>query len=154
MHSEAFAEKHRWTIQHCHHTSGNFRSIIDREFRRGLKHDSQLCEAVSRRRTWRKEGNRCFIFIYHLLRVLLFLLIGSCPVSYPVCLFFCNVDAQLSHQRFSGLGLHFLRFLQAGYHPSCLHDLFMFISWFRPILWQLEPRGCCGCLRCEFYPAK
>jgi len=33
------------------------------------------------------------------------ILTGSCPVFYPVCLFFCDVDVQLSHQRFGGLQL-------------------------------------------------
>jgi len=66
-----------------------------------------------------------------LLLLLLHLLIGLCSVFYPVCLFFCDIHVQLSQQRFGdhpgGLemfGSHFLRFLQAGYHLSCLHGLF------------------------------
>jgi len=39
----------------------------------------------------------------------LFLLTEPCPIFYSVCLFFCDVDAQLSHQCFGdrpdGLGL-------------------------------------------------
>jgi len=58
--------------------------------------------------------------------------------------------------RWSGDGLvfNFLWFLQAGYHPSCLHGLSMLVYWFWPILWHLEFRGCCGCLRHEFHSAE
>jgi len=38
--------------------------------------------------------------LYFLL--LLHLLIGSCPVFYAVCLFCCDIDVQLSYQRFGG----------------------------------------------------
>jgi hypothetical protein len=48
----------------------------------------------------------------------------------------------------------YLRFLLAGYHLFCLHDLFMLVLWFWSILWRLESRRCCTCLRCEFYPAE
>jgi len=44
---------------------------------------------------------------------------------------------------------HFLRFLQASYHPSRLHARLPILA----ISWHLGFRGCCGCLRCEFYLA-
>jgi len=44
------------------------------------------------------------------------------------------------------LVFHFLRFLQAGYHAACLHDLSMLVAWFWIVLWHLESRRCCGCL--------
>jgi len=66
----------------------------------------------------------------------LLLLMGSCFVFYPICLFSCNVDVRFPHERFGGsldglecLIFHFLRYLQAGYHLSCLYDLSM--------LWRL-----------------
>jgi len=69
-----------------------------------------------------------------LLLLLLHLLIGPCSVFYPVCLFSCDVDVQLSQQRFGDrpggremFGFHFSRFLQAGYRLSCLHGLFPFL---------------------------
>jgi hypothetical protein len=37
-----------------------------------------------------------------LLLLLLYLLMGPCPVFYPVCLFFCDVNVQFLHQRFGG----------------------------------------------------
>jgi len=48
--------------------------------------------------------------------------IGPYSVFYPVCLFLCDVNVQLSHQRFggrpSGLVFYFLSFLSASYRPS------------------------------------
>jgi hypothetical protein len=62
--------------------------------------------------------------LYFLLLLLLHLLIGSCPhVFYAVCLFSCDVDVQLSQQRFEGrsggLGVFGFPFLAifAGYYP-------------------------------------
>jgi hypothetical protein len=62
----------------------------------------------------------------------LLLLIELCPVFYPVCLFSCDVNVQ-SIGPFapiwrSGSVSHSLRSLQAGYHPSCLHDLSILVS--------------------------
>jgi len=54
---------------------------------------------------------------------------SSSSSSYLMCLFSRDVDDQLSHQCFgsrpSGLGMvfHFLRLLQADYHPCHLHTV-------------------------------
>jgi len=64
--------------------------------------------------------------------LLLLLLIRPYPVFYLVCL--SSYDVQSSHQlevlqvARRCLAFHSLRFLQAGYHPSYLHDLFMLVS--------------------------
>jgi len=48
--------------------------------------------------------------------------IGPYSVFYPVCLFFCDVNVQLSHQLFGGhpggLVFYFPPLLSAGYRPS------------------------------------
>jgi hypothetical protein len=70
--------------------------------------------------------------IQTLIRSFLHLLMGPRSVFYPVRLFSRDLDVQLSQQRFEGrpgglrmLAFHFLRFSQAGYQPSRLHDLSM-----------------------------
>jgi len=77
---------------------------------------------------------------------LLFLLIGQYPVFYPMCLFFCNINVQLSYQSFGwpgDLGMSaypFFAILQAGYRLSwslhnCLLILIHFMtSWISQML--------------------
>jgi len=54
-----------------------------------------------------------FLLFHHLL-------IRPCPVFYPVCLSFCNVDVQISCLKDVS---YFSRFSQADYHPSHSHLL-------------------------------
>jgi len=71
---------------------------------------------------------------------------------YPVRLFFCDVDVQLSRQLFAGcpgglFGFPFSAiFASRSLFIPFTWSLHTVGSWFKPILWHLESRRCC-----EFY---
>jgi len=58
--------------------------------------------------------------LYKSLPLLLHLLIGSCPVLHPVCLFSCDVDVQFSLRRFGDCpdGLEVFGFLRFAIFAS------------------------------------
>jgi len=96
-------------------------------------------------------------FLLLLLLLLLHLFIGSCPVFYPMCLFSCDVDVQFSPPRYWSLEHVWFSISSDFCQPVIIYlvyDLSMPVSSFWPILWHLEFRRCCGCFRCEFYPAE
>jgi len=82
----------------------------------------------------KRETARFRFFFFFCSFFFLFFLSGSCPVFYQIYFSSCDVPSMstnilkilkiLRRTRHVWL-LIFLRFLQANYHPSCLHDLFM-----------------------------
>jgi len=94
----------------------------------------------------------------------LHLLSGPCPVFYPVHLFSCDVDAQLSHQRFGdrpggleAFGFPLLPIFASRSSIPFTRSLSLSLSLSPRLLilaHYLESRGCRGCLRCQFHSAE